>query len=137
MLYPGIVTCVSCLHRYPRQRECSTTLTIAVINQIGNHLPGGMATDLVDNNLASSSRRSYTSFQKQYVQFCEHPNFNPLLATERQLVLFVAELAQRLSHSTVRSIISISGLTHADNSSLGDPPSNALRLQLAMKGLKK
>ena len=97
------------------------------------HLPGGMATDLVDNNLASSSRRSYTSFQKQYVQFCEHPNFNPLLATERQLVLFVAELAQRLSHSTVRSI---SSPTHADNSSLGDPPSNALRLQLAMKGLK-
>ena len=66
-----------------------------------------MATDLVDNSLTSSSRRSYTSFQKQYVQFCERLNFNPLLATERQLILFVAELAQRLSHSTVRSYLSV------------------------------
>ena len=137
MLSPGI--CSSYLHRYPRQREwplqyhTSYCNYYAAINPIGLE---GLATDLVNNSFASSSRRSYTSAQRHYVQFCECLNFIPIPATERQLVLFVAELAQRLSHSTVRSYLSaIRHMQIAED--LGDPLSNALRLQLAMKGLKQ
>ena len=141
MLSPGMICTSICTSTPGRENGLSsTTRAIAIPMQPSTQLAitylEGLATDLVNNSLASSSRRSYTSAQRQYVQFCELLNFIPLPATERQLVLFVAQLAQRLSHSTVRSYLS--AIRHMQiTEGLGDPLNNALRLQLAMKGLKR
>ena len=87
----------------------------------------GLATELIDNSLANTSRRSYSSAQKQYLQFCERLKFNPLPATEWQLVLFVAEVGQRLCHSSVRSYLS--AIRHMQiTAGLGDPLVNSLQL---------
>ena len=60
----------------------------------------------------------------------------PLPTNEQLLVLFVAELAQRLCHSSVRSYLSAVRHMHIA-AGWPDPLANSLRLQLALKGLKR
>ena len=63
-------------------------------------------------------------------------NVLPVPATEAVLILFVAHLSLRLSHSSMRSYLSAVRHLHVAQG-YGDPLVNALRLQLALKGLKR
>ena len=60
-------------------------------------------------------------------------NVLPVPATEAVLILFVAHLSFRLSHSSVRSYLSAVHHLHVAQG-YGDPLVNALHLQLALKG---
>lgn len=57
-------------------------------------------------------------------------------ANEQLLLLFVAELSQRLCHSSVRSYLSAVRHLHIAKG-FGDPLKGSLRLELALKGLQK
>ena len=63
-------------------------------------------------------------------------NIPPFPASEPVLILFVAELSQRLCHSSVRCYLSAVRHWHISQGG-GDPLANSLRLQLALKGLRR
>lgn len=96
----------------------------------------GVAEDLITNSLAPSSRKAYRAGQSQFVQFCHRLRVPPLPAQEPVLILFVAQLSLRLAHGSVRSYLSAIRHMHLAQG-FGDPLAGALRLQLALKGLKR
>jgi len=55
--------------------------------------------------LRPSSRRTYSVGQKDWLRFCTTRNLNPMPPSEGDLVLWVASLALRVSHSTIRNYL--------------------------------
>ena len=51
---------------------------------------------------AQNTAKTYRAAQKRYLEVCERFSLQPLPATEQVLILFVAELAQSVSHTTIR-----------------------------------
>ena len=49
--------------------------------------------------VAQNTAKTYRAAQKRYLEFCERFSLQPLPATEQVLILFVAELAQSVSHA--------------------------------------
>ena len=95
-----------------------------------------MAKSLIDHSLAASTRRSYAVGQSEFLRFCLKLGIPPFPASEPVLILFVAELSQRLCHSSVRCYLS--AIRHWNISQGGgDHLAHSLRLQLALKGLRR
>ena len=65
---------------------------------------------LLENSIAQSTRRAYSSAQQQYLQFCQLINFHPCLPAT--VILFVTHLAQKCCHSTIRSYLSAVRFLH-------------------------
>ena len=95
-----------------------------------------LAEDLIANSLAASTRKSYAVGQSEFTKFCTQLGVPALPTQEQILILFVADLSQQLSPSSVRSYLSAICHMHISQG-FGDPLSNALRLQLALKGLRR
>ena len=95
------------------------------------------ASQLLENSIAQSTRRAYSSAQQQYLQFCQLINFHPCLpATEQVLILFVTHLAQKCCHSTIRSYLSAVRFLHVTHVH-GDPLQGKLCLEQLLKGVKR
>ena len=86
--------------------------------------------------IAESTARSYSAAQKLFLDFCSRLKLCPLPASEDTLILFVSEVAQSLSHSTIRCYLSGIRHLHVLNG-LDNPLENRLRLGLVLKGIQR
>ena len=86
--------------------------------------------------VAPSTARSYSSAQLRYQQFYVHFSLRPLPATERVLILFVAELAQSVWHATIRSYLSAVRNLHI-TAGHPDPLAGSIRLELVLRGVRR
>ena len=92
-----------------------------------------IANGLISNSLAPSSRKTYSSAQSRYLSFCSHMRINPIPATQRQLILFAADLSQTIAHSSMRTYLAAVRHLHISEG-FPDPLSNSLQLDLLMRG---
>ena len=78
----------------------------------------------------------YGTAQKQFLQFCQKFAVPPLPASEQTLILFTADMSQRVCYTSARSYLSAVRHLHIANG-YGDPLKGALQLELVLKGLKR
>jgi hypothetical protein len=96
----------------------------------------GIAQGLIADSLAVSSQRSYASAQANFSRFCGSLGIPACPASEQVLLLFVADMSQRVCHSTIRSYLSAVRHLHLARG-FQDPLAGTTRLDLALKGLRK
>ena len=90
----------------------------------------------LSKGVAPNTARAYKSAQSRYWAFCARFSLPPLPASEQTLILFVAELAQDLAHSTIRSYLSGVRNLHITNG-LPDPLPGSFRLNLVLNGIRR
>ena len=90
----------------------------------------------LSRGVAPNTARAYKSAQSRYWAFCARFSLPPLPASEQILILFVAELAQDLAHSTIRSYLSGVRNLHITNG-FPDPLPGSLRLNLVLNGIRR
>ena len=89
------------------------------------------------NALAPSTRKTYASAKKRYLQFCLTANLDPVPASEHQLCRFVAQLAKDgLAPSSIKSYLSavrhLHLVVHLPDPKIGEMS----RLEQVLKGTK-
>ena len=91
----------------------------------------------VSHSVAESTRRSYSSAQRRYLQFCRDQNLSPVPTSEGQLCQFVSYLAlANLSHNTMKCYLSAIRHLHIAEGA-GDPQISKMpRLEQVLRGIK-
>ncbi len=90
----------------------------------------------MQHGLAKSTTKVYHSAQRMYLKFCSRLHLQPLPASEAVLLLFVAEKAQTVSHSTIKSYLAGIRNLHIMKG-YGNPIADFLRLELAVRGVQR
>ena len=108
--------------------ENSAGLEIRELERIAGHL--------IKDSIADSTRRSYCTGQSAYLSFCHRFNLTPLPAPEQQLILFTADMSQRLSFATIRTYLSAVRFLHVSNG-YGDPLTGKLQFDLLLRGVRR
>jgi hypothetical protein len=88
---------------------------------------------LLDNALKANTRRTYSSAQKRFINFCAIYDFDPLPASEEILLYYISFLfSQGLKGSSIRVYLSALRSLHVINGLpyLGNTP----RMLMALKG---
>ena len=106
----------------------TTRLAVAELERLASHF--------IKDSIAESTRRAYSTGQTTYFNFCTKFNLQPLPAPEQQLILFTADLSQRLSYSSIRSYLSAVRFLHIANGH-PDPLAKKLKLDLLLRGLRR
>ena len=96
---------------------------------------------LLKEGLAPTTRSTYSSGQKRFIEFCTHlgklgPDGSPCPAEEWTLCLFVTHLAQSVQHSTIKVYLSAVRALHIERG-LPDPLVDCFRLQRVLRGVKR
>ena len=91
--------------------------------------------------LAPSTRSSYRSGQKKFLEFCTqlgkiHQSGSPCPADEWTLCLFATFLASAVQHSTIKVYLSAVRALHIEQG-FSDPLVDCLRLQRVLRGIKR
>ena len=60
---------------------------------------------LIKDSIIDSTRKSYSTGQAAYLSFCNRFNLAPPPAPEQQLILFTADMLQRLAFATIRTCL--------------------------------
>ena len=92
-----------------------------------------IADQLICNSLAPSSRKTYSSAQAKYLNFCSGMGLTPIPASQQQLILFAADLSQTVTYTTMRTYLSAVSHLHISEGHR-DPLEGSLQLSLLMKG---
>ena len=87
-------------------------------------------------SLATSTQRAYSSVQRAFRQFCQDLQVPAMPAEEQVLLLYIADLSQRVCYSTAQSYSSAIRHIHLSHG-LPDPLQSKPRLDLALKCLKR
>ena len=90
---------------------------------------------LVANGIRSSTKSTYSSAQKLYLEFCELYELQPFVASEQNLLLYIAYMSlKNLSHSTMLVYLSAIRSLHV---MLGFPvpETGTPRIKLALKAV--
>ena len=122
----------SCL---PWSQELSVACCPPTI-RIGCCPPGRHCSRTHHRCLAASSQKVYTTAQLSFQHFCQSLQVPAMPAGEQVLLLYVADLFQRVCHSTVRSYLAAIRHMHLAHG-LPNPLQGLPRLELALKGLKR
>ena len=94
------------------------------------------AEKLIHNGIAHSTSRVYTTAKNSYLKFCARLNFQPLPASEKMLILFIAELHQTKAMNTIHTYLA--GVRHLHIvAGYSNPLQDTPRLQLALRGCKR
>jgi len=96
---------------------------------------------LLVQGLASSTRNSYASGQRKFLEFCcqlgkIHPSGSPCPVDEWTLCLFLTFLAKTVQYSTIKVYLSAVRSLHIDQG-FPDPLVNCLRLQRVLRGVER
>jgi len=96
---------------------------------------------LLLQGLASSTRNSYASGQRKFLEFCcqlgkIHPSGSPCSVDEWTLCLFVTFLAKTVQYSTIKVYLSAVRSLHIDQD-FPDPLIDCLRLRRVLRGVKQ
>ena len=99
--------------------------------------------DLLATSLRTASwtvhverERVYLTGQATYFNLCRKFSLQPLPAPEQQLILFTANLSQRLSYASIKSCISAVRFLNISNGH-PDPLAKKLKLDLLLRGLHR
>lgn len=97
--------------------------------------------ELLLQGLAPSTRRSYATGQKRFIEFCTqagkiYSNGSPCPADEWTLCLFVTFLANSIYHSSIKVYLSAVRALHVEMG-FPDPLQNCLRLERVLRGIKR
>ena len=95
-----------------------------------------VAKELCRASLAPSSSKTYQSAQKIFTEFCLTCGKTPLPASEQLLILFVADLADRVCFSTASTYLATIRHMHIAQG-YGDPLKGCLQLELVLKWLNR
>ena len=88
------------------------------------------------HGIAESTTKLYWHAQNTFLSFCQRLQLDPLPASEDTLILFAAEPAQSISHSSIRSYLS--GVRHLHIiHGLTNPLEKTLRLDLLLRGIRR
>lgn len=91
----------------------------------------------LENSLATSTRRSYSSAQRKFQSFCASiGRLPPCPANEETLCMFVSFLARTLQHPSIKVYLSAVRQLHIEKGH-SDPLEGCARLHLALRGIKK
>lgn len=91
----------------------------------------------LNNSLAASTHRTYSSAQRKYILFCrENDIYPPLPATERVLCLFITKLAQSIQSSSIQVYLSAVRSLHLLHG-FTDPMADCQRLHHVLRGIKR
>ena len=105
--------------------DTPTRLAVGHLANITNHL--------INNSLALSSRKTYSSAQARYLNFCSRMKLNPLPANQQQLILFAADLSQTIAYTSMRTYLAAVRHLHISKG-YADPLCGSMQLELLMKG---
>ena len=91
--------------------------------------------------MAASTRRSYASGQRKFINFCAqlgklHPGGSPCPSDEWTLCLFATFLAGSVQHSSIKVYLSAVRALHIEEG-FPDPLVNCLHLQRVLRGIKR
>ena len=87
--------------------------------------------------LASSTRNSYASGQRKFLEFCKiHPSGSPCPVDEWTLCLFMTFLAKTVQYSTIKVYLSAVRSLHIDQG-FPDPLVDCLRLRRVLWGVQR
>ncbi|KXJ26736.1 hypothetical protein AC249_AIPGENE9228 [Exaiptasia diaphana] len=97
--------------------------------------------ELLVHGLAPSTRRSYSTGQRRFINFCAqigklHDNGSACPADEWTLCLFAAFLSSQVQHATIKVYLSAVRALHIELG-FADPLSDALRLERVIRGIKR
>ena len=93
------------------------------------------AEQLVTHGLKANTRRTYSSAQRQYIDFCNYYSLAPMPANEDQLLTYVAYLNRRnLSPSTMSVYLAAVRAMHI-SAGHADPLQCCLRLKQALRSI--
>ena len=100
-----------------------------------------MTEKYLTQGLAPSTRRVYSSAQRQFIEFCQQDaagdsSGSILPASEQTLIRFCSFLADRLHHSSIKVYLSGVRSLHIDQG-FKDPLSGCLQLQRVLRGIKR
>ena len=88
------------------------------------------------HGIAESTTKLDRHAQNTFLSFYQRLQLDPLPASEDTLILFAAELAQSISHSSIRSYLS--GVRHLHIiHGLTNPLEKTLRLDLVLRGIRR
>ena len=89
------------------------------------------------NGLAPSTRRSYASAQRRFIDFCSQlGRSSPCPADEQVLCLFITHLARTIQHRSIKVYLSGVRSLHIERG-FADPLEGCLRLQQVLRGIKR
>ena len=91
--------------------------------------------------IASSTRRTYDSAQRKFLEFCRwsqrvNANGSPLPASEWTLMLFATHLSRTIKASSIKVYFAGIRSLHIENG-FPNPLSNCLRLERVLRGIKR
>ena len=90
---------------------------------------------LVQQGLKQTTRRTYTSAQKQYVQFCDRYKLPPVPCSEQTMLLYVSYLhSKRLKGETIKVYIAAVRALHIMDG-YPNPLEEFTRLKLTIRGI--
>lgn len=101
----------------------------------------GRCREFLLQGLAPSTRRSYASAQRKFVEFCHqlgqvHASGSPCPADEWTLCLFVSYLAESIHHTSIKVYLSAVRALHIEQG-FPDPLVACPRLQRVVRGIKR
>ncbi len=85
---------------------------------------------------AVSTKKSYSSYLKSYLSFCNDMNYCPVPVTQSNLLRYTVFLARRLAPQSVPAYLNIIRLLHLE-SNMSNPLSNNFVLDTLLKGIRR
>lgn len=86
--------------------------------------------------LANTTKKSYGSHLKSYIDFCTQMNYCPIPAELTTILRYTASLAERLSPQSIPSYLNVIRLLHLE-SGIQNPMEDSHHLSTLLKGIKK
>lgn len=86
--------------------------------------------------LAESTKASYRTFRKCYLDFCNTMNYEPLPASNELLCRYIAHLAERLQFNSIPKYMSVVRLLHLE-SGFQNPLVDNWLIDSLLKGIKR
>ena len=94
------------------------------------------AQDYFARGLADSSHRTYTSAQRQFLQFCWDFSYDPLPVSVETLILFSTHLAQRIKPQSIQVYLATVRSLHVAHG-LPNPLQPGLKLKQTLRGIER
>jgi len=94
------------------------------------------ADNYFQKGLADNTHRTYSSAQRQYLQFCDTHNLQSLPGNENTLLLFVSHLAERIKPQSIKVYLAAVRALHISHG-YNNPLTNTIKLQQTLRGIQR
>lgn len=88
------------------------------------------------SGLANNTHRTYSSAQRQYLEFCDKHGLKPLPGDETTLILFITHLAQRIKPQSIKVYMAGVRALHISNG-YHNPLTDTIKLKQTLRGIER